>query len=104
MAISMNGHAVASLFSRLPPRFFAPLVSGSRERYWAVLVELLDRRFGPDAPMPPVQGYPVRMIQDDITAMLEGMDYWDDDSDGEDRGLGSNGTETALKLSFALTH
>ncbi|MBM3116408.1 Wadjet anti-phage system protein JetA family protein [Jeongeupia naejangsanensis] len=84
MAISLNGRSTASLFSRLPTRFFAPLASVSRERYWTVLVELLDRRFGPDAPMPPVQGYPVRVIQDDIAAMLEGMDYWDEDAESED--------------------
>lgn len=58
------------LFSRLPDRLFAPLASPNRHRYWSLLCSLHDQRFGPDAPLPPINGYPVgevtRLIADEI--------------------------------------
>ncbi|MEO9163508.1 MAG: Wadjet anti-phage system protein JetA family protein [Casimicrobiaceae bacterium] len=64
------------LFDRLPERLFGPLASANRHQYWALLCSLHQRRFGPDAPMPPSFGYPVREIVHDIEEELASQDAW----------------------------
>jgi len=71
--------AVSKLFSKLPDRIFAPLASENRHRYWALLCHLHSRRFGPDAPVPPVKGFPVKEILQDIADELELQDAWSDE-------------------------
>lgn len=71
--------AVSKLFAKLPDRIFAPLASENRHRYWALLCHLHSRRFGPDAPVPPVKGFTVKEILQDIADELELEDAWSDE-------------------------
>ena len=57
-----------SLFQRLPEQIFSPLASANRRQYWHLLCALYDRRFGPDAPLPPGNGFLLREITHDIAA------------------------------------
>lgn len=65
------------LFERLPDRLFAPLASTNRHRYWALLCRLHEKRFGPDAPLPPSQGFATRDIVEDIEDELLTQDMWE---------------------------
>lgn len=88
MAIQeINNHATASslLFERLPDRLFAPLASLNRHRYWSLLCRLHEKRFGPDAPLPPSRGYPSKLIVQDIIEALEFEEVWDSE-DADDVG------------------
>ena len=69
--------AATLLFERLPDRLFAPLSSANRHRYWALLCRLHEKRFGPDAPLPPSQGFSVREIVQDIEDELLTQDIWE---------------------------
>lgn len=69
--------AATLLFERLPDRLFAPLSSANRYRYWALLCRLHQKRFGPDAPLPPSQGFSVREIVQDVEDELLTQDIWD---------------------------
>jgi hypothetical protein len=69
--------AATLLFERLPDRLFAPLSSVNRQRYWALLCRLHEKRFGPDAPLPPSHGFSVREIVQDIEDELYTQDIWD---------------------------
>lgn len=71
------------LFSRLPDRIFSPLASVNRHKYWSLLCHLHEKRFGPDAPMPPSKGYPSKTILQDIVEALDLQGAWDDE-DSED--------------------
>jgi tetratricopeptide (TPR) repeat protein len=79
--LDINNHATASslLFERLPDRLFAPLASSNRHRYWSLLCRLHEKRFGPDAPLPPSRGYPTKLIVQDIIEALEFEDVWDNE-------------------------
>lgn len=66
-----------ALFERLPERLFAPLASPNRHRYWKLLCRLYERRFGPDAPLPPSVGFPTREITRDIEEELQAQDEWE---------------------------
>lgn len=68
------------LFERLPDGLFGPLAAPNRRHYWQLLMRLFDEFFGPDAPLPPSQGYPRR----DITAALERYLLSDDPWENED--------------------
>lgn len=41
---------------------------------WALLCRLHERRFGPDAPLPPSRGFPTKVIIQDIAEALELLD------------------------------
>lgn len=69
--------AATLLFERLPDRLFAPLSSANRHRYWALLCRLHEKRFGPDAPLPPSQGFTIREIVQDIEDELLTQDVWE---------------------------
>lgn len=73
----MGSTAATLLFERLPDRLFAPLSSANRHRYWALLCRLHEKRFGPDAPLPPSQGFSVREIVQDIEDELLTQDIWE---------------------------
>lgn len=79
MAATRSGamSAASMLFERLPDRLFAPLASLNRHRYWALLCVLHSRRFGPDAPLPPSNGFSVRDISQDIEDELLTQDMWE---------------------------
>ena len=64
-----------ALFQRLPERIFAPLASANRRQYWHLLCVLYDKRFGPDAPLPPSSGFLLREITADIAAAIEHQDW-----------------------------
>ena len=59
------------LFKRLPDRLFAPLASANRFQYWSLLCVLHAKRFGPEAPLPPVVGFLTREITADIAQELQ---------------------------------
>ncbi len=79
---SLGGSAVSLLFQRLPDRLFAPLAATNRQLYWALLCMLYRKRFGPDAPLPPMDGFPARDITLDIEGALTDVDDLRDDTDG----------------------
>lgn len=74
--------AATLLFERLPDRLFTPLSSTNRHQYWALLCHLHEKRFGPDAPLPPSHGFSVREIVQDIEDELVTQDIWEDE-DGD---------------------
>lgn len=63
------------LFSRLPDRLFAPLASMNRVQYWKLLCALHAKRFGPEAPLPPSDGFISREITADIAEELQYQDW-----------------------------
>ncbi len=73
--------AASLLFERLPDKLFGPLASLNRYRYWALLCQLHARRFGPDAPLPPSNGFAVRDIVQDIEDELLNQDAWESEED-----------------------
>lgn len=75
-AVSMT---VPPLFDRLPGTLFKPLASLNHELFWAVLAGLHRTRFGPDAPLPPSNGFPVRDIIADIERELDDGQAWEDE-------------------------
>lgn len=78
MALRRSAATAATLlFERLPDRLFAPLSSANRYRYWALLCRLHEKRFGPDAPLPPSHGFTVREIVQDIEDELLTQDIWE---------------------------
>lgn len=77
-----GGNSAATLlFERLPDRLFAPLASTNRHRYWALLCRLHEKRFGPDAPLPPSHGFAVRDLIQDIEDELLTQDLWENEDD-----------------------
>ena len=64
-----------SLFKRLPERIFAPLASANRGQYWHLLCALYDKRFGPDAPLPPGSGFLMREITHDIAEEMQHQEW-----------------------------
>lgn len=71
--------AATLLFERLPDKLFAPLASANRYRYWGLLCRLHEKRFGPDSPLPPSQGFTVREITQDIEDELSLQDIWEEE-------------------------
>lgn len=69
--------AASMLFERLPDRLFGPLASLNRHRYWALLCDLHSTRFGPEAPLPPSNGFSVKDITQDIVDELLTQDRWE---------------------------
>lgn len=74
--LSLGGTAASLLFERLPEKIFAPLASPNRETYWGILCALYSRRFGPDAPLPPTQGFSTREVTKEIEGELVIHDAW----------------------------
>jgi hypothetical protein len=70
------------LFSRLPKHLFSPLASTNHQQYWALLCRLHRSKFGPDAPLPPSQGYLAQDMVNNIANILAIQDAWDVE-DGE---------------------
>jgi Wadjet anti plasmid transformation system JetA-like protein len=77
LCAAVGGPAAALLFERLPDRLFKPLAAVNRHRYWTLLCYLHRQRFGPDAPLPPSNGFSSREIVQDIERALAEMDDWD---------------------------
>lgn len=75
-AASLN---VPPLFDRLPGTLFKPLASINHEIFWVALAGLHRTRFGPDAPLPPSNGFPIRDIIADIERELDETDAWVDE-------------------------
>lgn len=64
--LGIGGGAASLLFERLPERLFGPLAAPNKQTYWAILCALYEKRFGPNAPLPPSHGYTNRDITQDI--------------------------------------
>lgn len=77
--LGTGGAAASLLFTRLPERLFSPLASANKQTYWGILCALYDRRFGPDAPLPPSHGFTTRDITHDIEEELVIHDSWIDE-------------------------
>ena len=72
----------------VPSGLFGPLASTNRERYWALLGRLFDEFFGPDAPVPPSDGFQRREITAAIERYLLSDDPWEsEDGDAPDASL-----------------
>lgn len=92
--------AATLLFERLPDRIFSPLASINRQHYWKLLCRLHERRFGPDAPLPPSRGFPTKTIIQDIIDELELHDAWDN----EDASGAESSVEQRAAAIFARFH
>lgn len=68
-----------ALFAHLPDGLFGPLASPNRLHYWSILGRLYAEYFGPDAPLPPSDGYPRRELTAAIERWLLSDDPWEDD-------------------------
>lgn len=66
-----------SIFECVPDGLFAPLASPSKHKYWALLRRLHSRRFGPEAPLPPIKGFAIREILQEIEDVVV-IEQWDD--------------------------
>jgi len=75
------GKAAEQLFRRLPERIFSPLASANRQQFWTLLCALHVRRFGPDAPLAPSEGFAQRDMTRDIEDVLVELDW---EEEGED--------------------
>jgi hypothetical protein len=87
--LTNTSSAATLLFERLPDRLFSPLASVNRHHYWTLLCRLHERRFGPDAPLPPSRGFPTKTIIQDIIDELELQDAWDNED--------ASGTESSVE-------
>lgn len=87
--LGTGGGAANLLFERLPERLFGPLASQNKQTYWAILCALYEKRFGPNAPLPPSHGYTNRDITQDIEDELVIHDLWiDEDGDAPETPIG----------------
>lgn len=78
-----------SLFEILPTGLFKPLASRNRAHYWRLINLLYDRFFGPEADLPPPNGYEHREITRAIEGWLETHDPWEaEDGISRDSPLG----------------
>jgi hypothetical protein len=84
--------AASLLFKRLPSPIFSPLSSANREQYWSILCSLHRNLLGPDAPMPPSNGFLMRELTQAIEGYLADLDAWQDE-DG-----GAEGQETPIEI------
>lgn len=66
-----------ALFDVLPSGLFRPLASRNRTHYWRLIQRLYADFFGPEADLPPPNGYEHREITRSIEAWLEGHDPWE---------------------------
>jgi len=85
--------AAMLLFERLPDSIFAPLASTNRRRYWAMLCYLHERYFGPNAPLPPSNGFNMTEIVHAIEDELLTQDAWD-----SEEGEAQDEPETPLAI------
>lgn len=81
----------SKLFGRLPEKFFSPLASINRDRYWSVICHLMETCFGPDAAeAPPINGFPERAIVQEIEAAIAQLEDWNvEDAEETDSPTGS---------------
>jgi len=75
----IRSSAAITLFERLPDKLFSPLGSTNRHVYWSLLCAMHQRRFGPDAPLPPSHGYLLRDIHRDIEEHIAYDFQWIDE-------------------------
>lgn len=74
-----SGHG---LFTRLPSGLFSPLASPGREWYWKFILDLYDRRFGPDAAGGSAEGILRKYVtQDAENFLLNHLDWMMDGGD-----------------------
>lgn len=91
---------IGSLFRRLPEHLFRPLASTNRHRIWAVLCRLYELRFGPDAPLPPAEGFTQTLITKDIECALIDMGGSWDKEDSEDGDISVEGMAGVILRRF----
>ncbi len=70
---------IPPLFAVVPNSLFAPLASANHARYWALLCRLYEEFFGPDAPLPPSDGFPRRDITSALERYLLADDPWEEE-------------------------
>jgi hypothetical protein len=84
MTISRAGGSTSlGIFDRLPLDLFRPLASENRERMWELLVRLHDVFFGPDATLPPEDGFPHRTVTLEIERHLLSRPKWTEEAEAE---------------------
>lgn len=74
------------LLAILPDSLFCPLASNNKHKYWELLSGLHQRKFGPDAPIAPSDGFQFKEILADIEDILRYQTNWaaeDSESLGE---------------------
>ncbi|MFC5570813.1 Wadjet anti-phage system protein JetA family protein [Lysobacter yangpyeongensis] len=72
----------------LPKELFRPLASANREHYWRLLTSVYAQFFGPDADLPPANGWERRLIVQSIETYLENDDPWvEEDEEPQDSPL-----------------
>lgn len=98
MAVSRLVPASMALFKRIPDKLFSPLASKNRQGYWALLCFLHRRRFGPDAPLPPIYGFLQREVIQDIEDHLRYADEWQHEEDLPDTSINSRANNAFGRL------
>lgn len=76
-----GGRTSLGIFDRLPADLFRPLASENRERMWELLVRLHDVFFGPDAALPPEDGFPHRTVTLEIERHLLSAPKWAEEAE-----------------------
>jgi hypothetical protein len=71
------------LFDVLPSDLFRPLASANREHYWQLLTLLYGKFFGPEADLPPAQGWDRRLLVIQIESLIENDDPWEPEGDAD---------------------
>lgn len=91
--------AAKSLLERLPDKLFGPLASANRHQYWRLLAALYERRFGPDAPIPPSHGFTSREIHKDLEEEIEVMgSSWTNEDGSEVTNIQAAGAGAFIRL------
>jgi hypothetical protein len=76
-----GGRTSLGIFDRVPADLFRPLATENRERMWELLVRLHDVFFGPDAALPPEDGYAHRAVTLEIERHLLSSPAWSDEGE-----------------------
>lgn len=98
-ALSTSIPSTGDLFDKLPERIFGALASQNRRTYWRVISRLYEDFFGPEVQAPPIDGYPIRTIQNAIEESLSRIDDWDlEDNESIDTPISVRANQLTRKL------
>lgn len=94
----MAATSYPNLFDQVSPHLFSPLTSENRQQYWQLLLRLYENLFGPEAPLPELEGVPHRVVTSEIERYLESRAWLAEAGEDSDTPLNvrANGILTHL--------